>query len=81
MFQASDLKENHLDLLDDDNKIIEPTYIKDGLWLKLIGHSNLLCTCIMRAITNHAPIGKYRLRFFLREEFRCSCGHYLIESR
>ena len=81
MFQASDLKENHLDLLDDNNKIIEPTYVKDRLWLKLIGHLNLLCTYTMRAITNHAPIGKYRLRFFLREEFRCSYGHYLIESR
>jgi len=81
MFQASNLKENHLDLLDDDNKIIEPTYAKGRLWLKLIGHSNLLCACITRAIINHAPIGKYRLRFFLREEFRCSCGHYLIKLR
>ena len=32
MFQASDLKGNHfLDLLDNDNKIIEPTYAKGGL--------------------------------------------------
>jgi len=82
MFQASDLKENHfLDLLDDDNKIIEPTYAKGGLWLKLIGHSNSLCARAMRAITNHAPISEYRLRFFLREEFRCPCSCYLIESR
>ena len=82
MFQASDLKGNHfLDLLDNDNKIIELTYAKDGSWLKLIGHLNSLCACATRAITNHAPIGKYRLRFFLREEFRYSCGYYLIKSR
>ena len=82
MFQASDLKGSHfLDLLDNDNKIIELTYAKDGSWLKLIGHLNSLCACATRAITNHAPIGEYRLRFFLREEFRCPCSHYLIESR
>ena len=81
-FQASELKENHfLDLLDSNNKIIELTYIKGGLWLKLIGHLNLLCACATRAITNHTPIGKYRLRFFPREEFRCLCSHYLIKSR
>ena len=82
MFQASDLKGNHfLDLLDIDNKIIKLTYAKGGSWLKLIGHLNLLCAHATRAITNHTPIGEYRLRFFLREEFRCPCGHYLIESR
>ena len=31
MFQAPDLKENYLDLLDNDNKIIEPTYAKGRL--------------------------------------------------
>ena len=82
LFQASELKGNHfLDLLDSGNKIIKPTYTKGGLWLKLIGHSNLLCACTTRAIINHAPIGEYKLRFFLREEFKCPCGHYPIESR
>ena len=82
MFQASDLKGNYfLDLLDVDNKIIEPTYAKGRSQLKLIGHLNLLYAHATRAITNHVPINKYRLRFFLREEFRCLCGHYLIESR
>jgi len=82
LFQASELKGNHfLDLLDSDNKIIKLTYTKGGLWLKLIGHSNSLCAHTTRAITNHAPISKYRLRFFLREEFRCPYSHYLIESR
>ena len=82
MFQASDLKGNQfLDLLDDNNNIIEPSYTKGGLWLKLIGHSNSLCVQATRAITNHAPTGKYRLRFFLGEEFNCLCEQYPIKSR
>ena len=60
MFQASNGKGNHfLDLLDDDFNIIEPSYTKDGPWLQAFGHSNSLCACTMRAITNHAPIGEY----------------------
>jgi len=40
-----------------------------------------LYACATRAITNHALIGKYRLRFFLNEEFKYPCGEYPIESR
>ena len=59
-FQASNFKGNQfLDLLDDDNNIIEPSYIKGGPWLKVFGHSNSLCAHATRAITNHAPIGEY----------------------
>jgi len=61
-FQASEGKGKHfLDLLDDDLNAIEPSYSKGGLWLQSFGHSNSLCTCATRAITNHAPIGEYRL--------------------
>jgi len=61
-FQASDGKGNQfLDLLDDNLNIIEPSYARGGPWLQVIGHSNLLCTRAVRAITNHAPIGEYRL--------------------
>ena len=82
MFQTSDLKGNQfLDLLNNNNNIIELSYVKGGSWLKTFGHSNSLCVCATRAITNHAPIGKYRLRFFPREEFKCPCGLYPIESR
>jgi len=81
-FQASDSKENQfLDLLDDDDNIIEPSYVKGRLWLKVFGHSNSLCACATRAIMNHAPTGKYRLRFFPREDFKYLCGLYSIESR
>jgi len=82
MFQASNLKGNQfLDLLDNNNNIIEPSYIKGGSWLKTFSHSNSLCARVTRAIMNHTPIGEYKLRFFLRKEFKYSCGIYLIESR
>ena len=85
MFQASDLKGNQfLDLLDNNNNIIKPLYVKDGLWLKTFGHSNSLYMHTTRAITNHAPISEYRLRFFPREEFKYKphvCGLYPIKSR
>jgi len=78
-FQASDLKGNQfLDLL---NNIIELSYVKGRLWLKTFSHLNSLCVHVTRATTNHAPISKYRLRFFPREEFKCLCGLYPIESR
>jgi len=80
-FQASDSKENQfLNLLNDNFNIIEPFYAKGGPWLQLFGHSNSLCVRAFRAITNHAPIGEYRLRFFSREEFKYLCGLYPIES-
>jgi len=81
-FQASNHKGNHfLELVDDDNNIIELTYTKGELWLKVFGHSNSLCAQATRAITNHAPISKYRLRFFRNEEFKCLYGLYPIKSR
>ena len=81
-FQALDLKgKQFLDLLNNDNNIIKPSYAKEGSWLKVFGHSNSLYACASHAITNHAPIGKYRLRFFHRKEFKCLCGSYPIKSR
>ena len=81
-FQASDLKgRQFLNLLNKDFNIIEPCYAKGGPWLKLFGHSNSLCACATRVITNHTPIGEYRLRFFPRKEFKCLCGLYSIELR
>jgi len=61
-FQALDGKGKHfLDLLDDNLNVIEPSYARGGPWLQTFGHSNLLCAHAVRAITNHAPIGEYRL--------------------
>ena len=81
-FQASDLKGcQFLDLYDKDNNPLELSYAKRGTWLKYFGHSNSLCTRVTRVITNHAPIGEYRLRFFSWEDFRCPCSNYPIETR
>jgi len=77
-FQASDLKDQQfLELVDDGDNPIEPSYVNGGSWLKVIGYSNLLCVRATRAIMNHAPIGEYRLCFFLKEDFKCPCGIYL----
>ena len=81
-FQASDGKGNHfLELLDDDSNPIELLYTKGGPWLQAFGHSNLLCTQATRAITNHASIGEYRLRFLPNMDFSCLCNNYPIELR
>ena len=81
-FQVSNLKRKYFfDLLNSDNNIIKLSYIKGGSWLKFFGYSNSLCARASRAITNYAPIGEYRLRFFPRKEFRCLCGLYPIETR
>ena len=82
MFQASNFKGNQfLDLLDDNNNIIELSYIKGGSWLKTFSYSNSLCACATRVITNHTLIGEYRLRFFLRKEFKYPYSIYPIESK
>ena len=61
-FQASEGKgKNFLELLDDNLNVVKPSYAKDGPWLQLFGHSISLCAQATRAITNHVPIGEYRL--------------------
>ena len=81
-FQASDGKgKQFYDLIDDNLEIIELSYTKGSSWLQSFGHSNLLCTRATKAITNHAPIGEYRLRFFPKEDFKYPCGYYLIETK
>jgi len=80
-FQVLDGKEKYfLNLLDNNFDTIEPAYIKERPWLQAFGHSNSLCAWATRAITNHAPIGEFYLRFFPNEDFKCPCS-YPIESR
>jgi len=81
-FQASDGKDKQFyDLVDNNLEIIELSYIKESPWLQSFGHSNSLCTRATRAITNHVPIGKYRLQFFLKEDFKCPYRYYPIKTR
>ena len=82
MFQTSDSKgKQFLKLRDDDSNDIEPSHVKSSLWLQAFGQLNILCMRTMRVITNHAPIGEYKLRSFPREEFKCPCSVYPIKSR
>ena len=81
-FQASDRKRrNFLDLVDNNYEDIKPSYIKGNSWLQAFGYLNLLCARATRAITNHAPIGEYYLRFFPNKDFSCPCSNFPIESR
>ena len=81
-FQASDGKGNNfMDLLDNDSNVIEPSYIKRGPWLQVFGHSNSLCAQTTWAITNYMPLGEFCLRFFPKENFKCPCNNYPIETR
>ena len=59
-----------------DVGLIKLSYIKGGLWIKQFSFSNLLCAQATWAITNHAPIGEYRLRFFPSEDFSCPYRSY-----
>ena len=81
-FQALNLKEWYfINLCNEENNFLKPTYVKSRLQLKFFEHSNSLCIKATRAIVNHVPISKYRLRFFFRENFSCLCGSCSIESR
>ena len=82
IFKAlDDNSRNFMDLLNDNLNNIELMYLKEGLWLKYFGHSNSLCARATRAIVNHAPIGKYWLRFFPRKEFVCPYSEYSIKTK
>ena len=81
-FQTSDEKGHHfLELLDNDNNPLELLYSKGETWLKYFGYSNSLCVLATRAIVNHTPISKYKLRFFPQEDFKCLYNIYPIESK
>ena len=64
-----------------DVELIKPLYTKGGLWIKQFSFSNLLCAQATWAITNHAPIGEYRLRFFPSEDFSCPYRSYSTKTK
>ena len=46
-FQVSEYKrKNFLDLNNDDNQPICPMYSKSSIWLKHVGYSNSIYTCL-----------------------------------
>ena len=42
--------------------------------LKAVGHSSSFSARLIRALTGHAPIGYYRLRFFPDQPTNCECN-------
>jgi len=81
-FQASNNKGNHfLDLYDDNDQILTPTYTKGGTWLRHVSNSNTICARLTRLITNHAPIGEYYQCFFPNKNPQCPCNNGSIETR
>jgi len=82
IFQASEYKGNNFfNLINEKYLPIKPIYTKEGTWLKLFSHFNLLYARATRAITNYTPVGEYYLRFFPKESFDCLCSSYPIKSR
>jgi hypothetical protein len=60
----------------DSGNTEQPTYFKGGTWLP---HCDEPCKFarFVRMVTNHAPIGAYRARFFPGDDFEsrfCPCG-------
>ena len=70
-----------LNLLNNNPTNIKPSYTNKGLWIKHFSHSNPFCARATCAITNHALIEEYQLRFFPREKFNCLCRLYSIKPR
>jgi len=81
-FQASDKKgKSFLEITNNKGEDLIPSHENGRPWLTYIGHSNSLCARLTCLITNHAPIGEYRKRFFPQEESLCNCSANIIETR
>ena len=65
-------RRNFLNLPNDNLSNIKLSYTKERPWIEQFSFSNLLCTQATQAISNHTPIGEYRLRFFPSKYFRLS---------
>src|SRR5207302_9708000 len=60
---------------------MRPTHIKGGPWLETIGTSNSHTARMTRSLTNHAPIGEYRMRFKIHGQLWCDCNAYIVQKR
>ncbi|KJA13170.1 hypothetical protein HYPSUDRAFT_1080581, partial [Hypholoma sublateritium FD-334 SS-4] len=70
-----------LQLLDLDNNLIKPSYLKGGSWIPAAKVSTSLVSRMTRAILGHAPIGEYYSRFLPDEDSACPCGEVAFETR
>ena len=68
--------------LEKSGKRLAPSHLNGGgPWLQKMGKSNAHTARMVRAISGHAPIGAYRIRFNLSEEGWCSCTPRRFETR
>ena len=82
IFQASNYKgRNFLNLNDNKGENIHLICTKEGVWLKYFGLFNSLYVWIIRLITNHTLIDKYRLRFSREEPIAYLYGNYSVKTR
>ncbi|KAI0762951.1 hypothetical protein C8Q74DRAFT_1207688, partial [Fomes fomentarius] len=49
--------------------------------VKRVSDSNSLCARLVRCLTDHSPIGAYRLRFFPDQPTACTCEHPELQTR
>ncbi|KAI0708425.1 hypothetical protein C8Q76DRAFT_799692 [Earliella scabrosa] len=49
--------------------------------VKRIGSSKSLCARMIRCLTDHAPTGAYRLRFFPEQPTHCTCDRPELQTR
>jgi len=79
---TSSLKKGHYFLNSEDKKerVIKPTYAKEGSWLSVIGFTNLLCAHFTRITTGHAPTREYRQRFFPHLPTSCPCDEAEVQT-
>jgi len=79
---ASSLKKGHYFLNSKDKKerVIKPTYAKEGSWLPVIGFTNLLCAHFTHITTGHAPTREYRQRFFPYLPTSCPCDEAEVQT-
>jgi len=81
-FQDLDYKgRQFLELLNSNLNPLEPFTKNSSPWLKQFSHSNSLYARATRAVVNHAPTGKYQLRFFPNKDIVCPCDVCPIETR
>ncbi|KJA25422.1 hypothetical protein HYPSUDRAFT_199940, partial [Hypholoma sublateritium FD-334 SS-4] len=70
-----------LQLLDLDDNLIKPSYLKGRSWIPAAKASTSLVSRMTRAILGHAPIGEYYSRFLPDEDPACPCGEAALETR
>jgi len=60
-----------LDIYDNNDNLVTPTYTKEESWLTIIGISNSIYAYAICFITNYTSIDKYKARFYPNKNTSC----------